>query len=80
MNNAFNAVLHATQLGEDAAKIEHSRVLWKEGQHRKAIQILDGAISTNAFRARSFGSAAGEPIVIDGSDNPRDYLAAKVSN
>ncbi|TKA57007.1 hypothetical protein B0A49_10588, partial [Cryomyces minteri] len=50
-NTAFNAVLHATQLGDDSAKIEHSRLLWKDGHHRKAIQNLEGAIAVNAFRS-----------------------------
>lgn len=31
--------------------IEHSRLLWREGHHRKAIQSLEGAIAANAFRS-----------------------------
>ena len=48
-HQSFNAVLHASQLGDDSAKIEHARLLWKEGNHRKAIQSLQGAIDSNAF-------------------------------
>ncbi|OCK82203.1 hypothetical protein K432DRAFT_473031 [Lepidopterella palustris CBS 459.81] len=48
---AFNSVLHAAQLGDDAAKIEHSRLLWKDGHHRKAIQNLEGAITGNSFKS-----------------------------
>ncbi|KAH7045160.1 hypothetical protein B0J12DRAFT_669729 [Macrophomina phaseolina] len=48
-NTAFDAVLHAARLGEGEARIEHSRLLWKEGHHRKAIQNLDGAIKANLF-------------------------------
>ncbi|KAK5016229.1 serine/threonine-protein kinase M1, partial [Cryomyces antarcticus] len=57
-NTAFNAVLHATQLGDDSAKIEHSRLLWKDGHHRKAIQNLEGAIAVNAFRSHDRGVVA----------------------
>ena len=48
-HQAFNAVLHASQLGKESATIEHSRLLWMDGHHRKAIQSLEGAISANAF-------------------------------
>ena len=34
--------------------IEHSRLLWTEGNHRKAIQSLEGAISKNAFRSSDY--------------------------
>ncbi|KAF2178853.1 hypothetical protein K469DRAFT_598368 [Zopfia rhizophila CBS 207.26] len=50
-STAFNSVLHAAQLGEDASKIEYSKLLWKDGSHRKAIQNLQGAIASNAFQA-----------------------------
>jgi serine/threonine-protein kinase ATR len=50
MTTAFNSVLHAERLGENASKIEYSKLFWKEGHHRKAIQNLRGAIDSNAFR------------------------------
>lgn len=50
MTTAFNSVLHAEQLGDGAAKIEYSKLLWKEGHHRKAIAVLRGAIDGNAFQ------------------------------
>ena len=53
-HQAFNAVLRASRLGDGSATIEHARLLWKEGQHRKAIQSLEGAIATNAFVASNF--------------------------
>ena len=53
-HQAFNAVLHASQLGDDSATIEHSRLLWREGQHRKAIRSLEGAIAANAFRSHDY--------------------------
>ncbi|KAH6705183.1 protein kinase-like protein rad3 [Leptodontidium sp. MPI-SDFR-AT-0119] len=49
IHQSFNAVLHASQLGDESATIEHARLLWKEGHHRKAIQSLQGAIENNAF-------------------------------
>ncbi|RDW66710.1 hypothetical protein BP5796_09459 [Coleophoma crateriformis] len=49
IHQSFNAVLHASQLGDDSATIEHARLLWKEGHSRKAIQSLQGAIDNNAF-------------------------------
>lgn len=49
MHQSLNAVLHAKQLGDESATIEHARLLWKEGHHRKAIQGLDGAIKSNAL-------------------------------
>ncbi|KAI9844262.1 MAG: serine/threonine-protein kinase M1 [Sclerophora amabilis] len=55
-HQSFNAVLHASQLGAESATIEHSRLLWNEGHHRKAIQSLDGAIVANAFSSYSSDS------------------------
>ncbi|KAL9604378.1 MAG: hypothetical protein Q9219_000566 [cf. Caloplaca sp. 3 TL-2023] len=54
VHQSFNAVLHASQLGENSATIEHSRLLWKEGHHRKAIQSLKGAIAADAFRSHEY--------------------------
>ncbi|KAI1494605.1 phosphatidyl inositol 3-kinase-like protein [Biscogniauxia mediterranea] len=54
MHQSFNAVLHASQLGDDSATIENARLLWKEGHNRKAIHALQGAIASNAFTNRSF--------------------------
>ncbi|KAF2678362.1 hypothetical protein K458DRAFT_348412 [Lentithecium fluviatile CBS 122367] len=52
---AFNSILHASQLGGDASKIEYSKMLWKQGHHRKAIQNLRGAITSSSFAARDLG-------------------------
>ncbi|KAL8939500.1 MAG: hypothetical protein Q9216_003328 [Gyalolechia sp. 2 TL-2023] len=54
VHQSFKAVLHASQLGDNSATIEHSRLLWKEGHHRKAIQSLKGAIAANAFRSHEY--------------------------
>jgi serine/threonine-protein kinase ATR len=56
MHQSFNAVLHASQLGDESATIEHARLLWKEGHHRKAIQNLQGAIESNAFISHDKGA------------------------
>jgi serine/threonine-protein kinase ATR len=55
---AYTAVLAALQFGDDSAKIEQSRLLWKSGEHRKAIQSLEGAIISDAFVARSIQDTA----------------------
>ena len=56
-HQAFNAALHASHLGDDSATIEHSRLLWWEGNHRKAIQTLEGAIAGKAFRLHDYTEA-----------------------
>ena len=48
---AYHAVHNATRLGDESAKIEQAKLLWHEGEHRKAIQSLEGAITANAFAA-----------------------------
>lgn len=40
-------MLHASRLGDGSAAIENAKLLWKDGHHRKAIQILEGAIDSN---------------------------------
>lgn len=51
-------MLHASQLGDGSATIENARLLWKEGHHRKATQILENAIQTNSFIGYNLGPAA----------------------
>ena len=51
MSVAYNAVLHATNLGDEAARIEHSKLLWKDGEHRKAIEHLRSAIDSGALKS-----------------------------
>ncbi|OJD39951.1 protein kinase rad3 [Diplodia corticola] len=79
-NTAFDAVLHATRLGESEAKIEHSRLLWKDGHHRKAIQNLEGAIAANIFSREQTPSNAGDSMSTNMTDEQRqvaDRLAAR---
>ncbi|RYP19412.1 hypothetical protein DL765_003385 [Monosporascus sp. GIB2] len=54
MHQSFNAVLHASELGDGSATIENARLLWKEGHSRKAIQTLQGAIASTSFTNGSF--------------------------
>ncbi|KAI0412411.1 phosphatidylinositol 3 [Xylaria grammica] len=54
MHQSFNAVLRASQLGDESATIENARLLWKEGYNRKAIQTLQGAIDSRFFSQHSF--------------------------
>src|SRR5690242_5039708 len=65
MTTAFNSVLHAEQLGDGASKIEYSKLLWKEGHHRKAIANLRGAIDSNALQ-NSDRLPINIPITTDG--------------
>ncbi|TVY61634.1 Protein kinase rad3 [Fusarium oxysporum f. sp. cubense] len=53
LHQSFNAILHASKLGDDAATIENAKLLWREGQHRKAIQVLQGAIKSNKFMTQT---------------------------
>ncbi|KAM5346902.1 hypothetical protein ACJ41O_009907 [Fusarium nematophilum] len=53
LHQSFNAVLHASRLGDDAATIENAKLLWREDHHRKAIQILQGAIKSNKFMTQT---------------------------
>lgn len=46
---AFSAVLHASQLGDGSSTLENARLLWADGHNRKAIQVLEGAIKSNAL-------------------------------
>ncbi|GKZ51429.1 serine/threonine-protein kinase M1, partial [Aspergillus brasiliensis] len=48
-NQAYQSMLHAARLNDRSATIEHARLLWKDGHHRKAIQKLEGAITANEF-------------------------------
>lgn len=41
---AFNAIHHATRLSGPLALIEHSKLLWQQGQTKNAIRNLEGAI------------------------------------
>lgn len=71
LNLAHQAVLQAAKLGDESSRVEQARLLWKEGEHKKAIQNLEGLINSGAFNAdrRSTGIEA----------NPAPNDAASVS-
>ncbi|EGO53602.1 phosphatidyl inositol 3-kinase [Neurospora tetrasperma FGSC 2508] len=48
-HQSFNAVLRAQQLGDSSAVIEYAKLFYKDGQHRKAIQLLQRAIDDDLF-------------------------------
>ena len=73
-HQAFNAVLHASQLGDKSATIEHARLLWKEGSHRKAIQSLEGAIAANAFRSYDYLPADDATVTNDQKNEQQQNL------
>ena len=75
MHQSFNAVLHASQLGDDSAKIEHARLLWKEGHHRKAIQSLQGAIDSNAFISHNKNAQVTSLTGVDQTDQQNLLIA-----
>ncbi|KAL2181037.1 phosphatidyl inositol 3-kinase-like protein [Thermothelomyces heterothallicus CBS 202.75] len=78
MHQSFNAVLHAQQLGDGSAIIENARLLYKDGHHRKAIQILQLAISTNSFINDSSTSVISVPPTSSkGPEAQRSLLTAR---
>ncbi|KAJ5935678.1 hypothetical protein N7466_005225 [Penicillium verhagenii] len=46
-SQAYHSMLNAARLKDRSATIEHAKLLWQDGHHRKAIQTLEGAISVN---------------------------------
>ncbi|KAF2457856.1 hypothetical protein BDY21DRAFT_320173 [Lineolata rhizophorae] len=75
-NTAYNAVFHAARLGDDASKLEQSRLLWKDGHSRKAIQTLEGAIVGNSFQAQ--GSSSRRATSMDGElQHQQNMLVAR---
>lgn len=67
-------MLHAARLKDKSATVEHARLLWKDGHHRKAIQTLKGAITANEF-------AENLPLPGDAElnqDQNQNMLAARV--
>ncbi|KAG9258601.1 uncharacterized protein F5Z01DRAFT_615130 [Emericellopsis atlantica] len=58
LQQSFNAVLHASKLGDDSATIENAKLLWRDNHHRKAIQMLQGAIERNKVMTQTEGTAA----------------------
>jgi serine/threonine-protein kinase ATR len=76
IHQSFNAVLHAQQLGDGSAIIENARLLYKDGHHRKAIQVLQLAINTNSFITNSAGTTA-PPTSSKNPETQRSLLTAR---
>jgi serine/threonine-protein kinase ATR len=68
-------VLHATQLGDGSATIENARLLWKDGHHRKAIQLLNRAIDNKDFINQSYSTAL--PTSSRNPANEKSLLTAR---
>lgn len=74
---AFNAVLRASVLGDKSAALEQAKLMWQEGDHRKAIQTLDGAIESGAFGTR-ISPADGDSMTVDtAGQEERNDMSAK---
>ena len=69
-------MLHASQLEDESATIEHSRLLWRAGSHRKAIQSLEGAIAANAFKSHDH-LMIDESMTTGNSSSTKNILKAK---
>ncbi|KAF7586889.1 serine/threonine-protein kinase M1 [Aspergillus hancockii] len=78
INQAYQSMLHAARLKDRSATIEHARLLWKDGYHRKAIQTLEGAIAADEFASNSSssdGHDTGYPI--SSREKHQNLLAAR---
>lgn len=78
IHQSFHSVLHASRLGAPLATVEHAKLLWHEGQHRKAIQNLEGAIASNIIQTTSEGTVT-ESIMsaMGGRNHPQSVVMAK---
>jgi len=77
MTVAYDAVLHATKLHDEAATIEHSRILWKDGHHRKAINNLKGAIEAGVFQSYNIGTLEDSVSTTDNQQRQQNMLVSK---
>ncbi|KAH8154219.1 uncharacterized protein LAJ45_01987 [Morchella importuna] len=73
IHQSFNSVLHASRLGAPLATVEHAKLLWHEGQHRKAIQNLEGAISSNMIQTNDSITET----IQSGKNQPQNIVSAK---
>jgi serine/threonine-protein kinase ATR len=73
--------MHAAQSKAKSATIEHSRLLWSDGHHRKAIQTLKGAIAANAFVSDEYEAPIRTSVSMTGDRaDAQNILAAKASS
>ncbi|KAF2097301.1 hypothetical protein NA57DRAFT_41563 [Rhizodiscina lignyota] len=71
INVAYDAIHHASKLDADSAMVEQCRLLWKDGNHKKAIQSLQGAIADNAFH--SFDTVSTTELSMFSEDQQQKY-------
>ncbi|KAI9373995.1 hypothetical protein BJX61DRAFT_532757 [Aspergillus egyptiacus] len=77
-NQAYQSMLNAAHLKDRSATIEHARLLWKDGHHRKAIQILEGAIAANEFASTAANREnANSPSSASTYETNQNLLAAR---
>lgn len=61
--------------------IEHSRLLWQDGHHRKAIQNLQSAIDSNVFQSYTVSMLEGQTLTTSDMDGTatknQNFLVAK---
>ncbi|OJJ33117.1 hypothetical protein ASPWEDRAFT_174541 [Aspergillus wentii DTO 134E9] len=77
-NQAYHSMLHAARLKDRSATIEHARLLWKDGHHRKAIQTLKGAIAANEFASGAIPSGGAERLSLASNyEQHQNMLAAR---
>ncbi|KAE8374326.1 protein kinase [Aspergillus bertholletiae] len=76
-NQAYQSMLHAARLKNRSATIEHARLLWKDGYHRKAIQTLEGAIVANEFAPENTSDGPGSVYLASNHEKHQNLLAAR---
>ncbi|KAJ4405694.1 serine/threonine-protein kinase M1 [Neurospora sp. IMI 360204] len=75
-HQSFNAVLRAQQLGDSSAVIEYAKLFYKDGQHRKAIQLLQRAIDDDLFNSDSM-MVIDTPTPSKSQESHRNLLKAR---
>lgn len=78
LNQAFDAVLRASSLGSRSAVLEHAKLLWLEGRHRKAIKTLEQAMASGAFNESAYLSHA-DPSVSRAQTQVQNDMLAKAN-
>ncbi|KAL4976514.1 hypothetical protein BDW66DRAFT_166349 [Aspergillus desertorum] len=76
-NQAYQSMLNAANLKDRSATIEHARLLWKDGHHRKAIQILEGAIAANEFASPVLNPDNPKRLSVSTHEKHQNLLAAR---
>ncbi|KAB8231016.1 protein kinase MEC1 [Aspergillus alliaceus] len=76
-NQAYQSMLHAARLRDRSATIEHARLLWKDGYHRKAIQTLEGAIAANEFAPDTSSDGRDSGGLASDREKHQNLLAAR---